>query len=267
PPWWSGGVAGACCQFVTAPLDLIESRMVVDVEKRGLITNLEWAIKRHGFFSLYDGMTAQLMRQLTYSTLRFHLYQMGKQRFDDSRYFQKCLLATFSGGIASSVGIPTELVNTRMHIDRALPKDQRRNYRHVFHGLYRVWSDEGFSALYKGGLFSIMRSSLVTVGQIASYDQAKEFYMRSFHFKHDQTELHVISSVTAAFIYGPLIQPIENFRTLQMTNSGNMSAYFRHLIHFGKRGLFRGLVPCLLRTVPNAIIMFLLFEQFRVRFG
>lgn len=91
--------------------------------------------------------------------------------------------------------------------------------------------------------------------------------MRSFHFKHDEKLLHVISSVTAAFIYGPLIQPIENIRTLQMTNPGKMHEYFRHLLHFGKQGLFRGLVPCLLRSVPNAIIMFLLFEQFRVRFG
>ncbi|XP_017109753.2 mitochondrial dicarboxylate carrier [Drosophila bipectinata] len=267
PPWWGGGVAGACCQLLTAPFDLLETRLVVDKEKRGLIKNMQWAIRKHGFFSLYDGVSAQILRQLTYTTMRFHLYQLGKQRFDDSRYFQKCILATFSGSIASSIGIPIELVNTRMHIDRTLPKDERWNYRHAFHGLYRVCRDEGFLALYKGGLFSIIRSSLSTIGQIASYDQAKEFYMRSFDFKHDQKLLHVISSVTAAIIYGPLIQPIENIRTLQMTHPGGMSDYVRHLLDFGTRGLFRGLVPCLLRSVPNTIIMFLLFEEFRVRFG
>ncbi|KAH8286894.1 hypothetical protein KR018_007282, partial [Drosophila ironensis] len=285
PRWWSGGLAGAFCQTITCPFDLLETRMVSEKKKRTMFSTARFAVKNHGnaqsfsveayylslcirctgFISLYDGLSAKLTRQLTYTTLRFHLYQLGKQEIGENSFFDQILVASLAGSVASIVGIPTELINSRMHVDRVLPADQQRKYRHVFHGLYRVWKDEGWMTLYRGGFFSIFRSSVVTICQNVAYDRA--FYMESFQLDHDRKLLHVLSSVSAAFIYAPIIQPIENVRTLQMTKTGKVHDHVKFLLRLGPRGLFRGLGPCLMRMAPNTVIIFLMFEQLRLHFG
>ncbi|XP_052844230.1 mitochondrial dicarboxylate carrier [Drosophila gunungcola] len=186
---------------------------------------------------------------------------------DPFDWLDKVLVAGVAGCVAGVVGIPTELVNTRMQVNRALPSEKRWNYRHVFHGLYRVTRDEGWKALYRGSFLSLVRSGFITIGQVAAYDQAKEIYMEFLKLKHDNTILHLISSTTAACICVPIIKPIENLRTLKMVNSRGLLSIYAYMLRFGPRGYFRGMVPCLLRMVPNTIITFLSFEQIRVQFG
>jgi len=79
--------------------------------------------------------------------------------------------------------------------------------------------------------------------------------------------LHLISSVTAAFVCGPIIKPIENLRYLRMVDSRRLINSISYMMRFGSRGPFRGMVPYVLRMVPNTVITFLSFEQLRVNFG
>merc|ERR1719150_2095967 len=37
-------------------------------------------VKNEGFFALYNGLSASLLRQLTYSTTRFAIYDVGKKQ-------------------------------------------------------------------------------------------------------------------------------------------------------------------------------------------
>jgi len=42
-----------------------------------------------------------------------------------------------------AAGTPCDLVNVRLQNDMKIPLDQRRNYKNVFHGLYRIARYEG----------------------------------------------------------------------------------------------------------------------------
>ncbi|KAH8296841.1 hypothetical protein KR054_011956, partial [Drosophila jambulina] len=284
PRWWSGGVSGAISQAITTPLDLIESRMVATGKEKGTIKSVQRAIHTHGFLSLYDGLVAQVLRQLTYTTMRFHLYELGKSHVNECSFLVKVSIATLSGCVAGLVGIPLEVVNTRMHVDRALPRYQRRNYRNVFDGLYRMARDEGYRALYSSFVLTCLRSAVTTIGQNAIYDQVKLFlililinvityvqvkeqYMQYFDLEHDSTLLHLMSSVTAVCVFGPVIQPVENIRTIKMVNNLSLRDSISQLMRYGPLGPFRGMVPAMLRLMPNTIITLLLYEKFRVNFG
>lgn len=193
PRWWSGGLAGAVSQSIVAPFDLLETRLVYEKKHYSLLQSASYAIRKHGkqnshsnlfkyihispmiytifflgFISLFDGLSAQILRQLTYTTLRFYLYSRGRE--DKFTFKQKIFLATFSGIVSSSVGIPMELINTRMQMDRVIKDKYKRKYRNVFHGLYRVWKDEGVTGLYTGGSYSLARGALMAIGQNAVYD-------------------------------------------------------------------------------------------------
>jgi len=91
--------------------------------------------------------------------------------------------------------------------------------------------------------------------------------MAWFKLKHDSTFVHLISSITAACICAPIIKPVENLRALKMVNPSGMIGTIAYMMRFGPRGPFRGIVPCVLRMVPNTVITFLSFEQLRVHFG
>lgn len=138
-----------------------------------------------GFISLFDGLSAQILRQLTYTTLRFYLYSRGRE--DKFTFKQKIFLATFSGIVSSSVGIPMELINTRMQMDRVIKDKYKRKYRNVFHGLYRVWKDEGVTGLYTGGSYSLARGALMAIGQNAVYDHVS---LRSSALLSNDNELN-----------------------------------------------------------------------------
>ena len=73
-------------------------------------------IKTQGFFSLYNGMSAALLRQGTYSTVRFAFYEFFKEilieranrnqvnQMNQLPFFQKMLIAGIGGGVGSIFG-------------------------------------------------------------------------------------------------------------------------------------------------------------------
>ncbi len=73
-------------------------------------------IKTTGFMSLYSGLSAALLRQATYSTIRFSVYEtckvillerknQGKMNVStDLPFYQKMFLAGLGGGIGSIFG-------------------------------------------------------------------------------------------------------------------------------------------------------------------
>lgn len=70
-------------------------------------------IKTSGFFSLYNGISAALLRQGTYSTTRFAFYEFAKEvliekgNYKNSNqlpFYQKMIIAGLGGGIGSIFG-------------------------------------------------------------------------------------------------------------------------------------------------------------------
>lgn len=189
---------------------------------------------------------------------------------DDWSFKHKVFVASFSGLVSSSIGIPMELINTRMQIDRVVKEQHKYNYRHVFHGLYRVWQDEGIRGLYRGGSYSIGRGALMGIGQNAVYDHAKMLYVNYYHLD-DGWFLHLISATTSGILCAPLLQPLEVIKTVHMLAGSNflpsMTDKIRFIMRSGPKGFFRGLTASMCRIIPNTIIIFILYEQIRQRFG
>lgn len=103
PKWYFGGCASAMAACLTHPLDLLKVHLQTAKSSRefNLVKRTLKIIEVQGFLALYNGLSASLFRQLTYSTTRFGLYEVLKQSLDeDPRYlsFQtKVVLASISG--------------------------------------------------------------------------------------------------------------------------------------------------------------------------
>lgn len=103
PKWYFGGCASAMAACLTHPLDLLKVHLQTARSSKefNLILRTRKIVEVQGFLALYNGLSASLFRQLTYSTTRFGLYEVLKQSLDqDSRHlsFQtKVVLASISG--------------------------------------------------------------------------------------------------------------------------------------------------------------------------
>merc|ERR1711963_179474 len=129
--WYFGGLASAGAACCTHPLDLLKVHLQTAGKDKsmGLVGMTGSIVRNQGILALYNGLSASLLRQLTYSTTRFAIYDVGKKTLSPNGEpipFMSSLalaaVAGFSGGI---VGTPGDMINVRMQNDIKLPADQR----------------------------------------------------------------------------------------------------------------------------------------------
>ena len=88
-----------------------------------------------------------------------------------------------------------------MQADNTLPMAQRRNYKNVFHALYKISSDEGVLALWKGAGPTVVRAMALNMGMLASYDQSVELFRDKFHLSEAPTIVGKLCNVHVAHNY------------------------------------------------------------------
>lgn len=97
--WYFGGMAGGGAACFTHPLDLLKVTLQTQQEGKLSIFRLTGKIiRQQGVFALYSGISASLLRQLTYTTTRFGLCEIGKQKLGEhAGFLEKILLAGGAG--------------------------------------------------------------------------------------------------------------------------------------------------------------------------
>ncbi|XP_035214347.1 mitochondrial dicarboxylate carrier-like [Stegodyphus dumicola] len=273
--WYFGGLASAGAACCTHPLDLLKVHLQTQQEgKLGIIKNTTNIIRHQGILALYNGLSASLLRQLTYSTTRFGIYEVVKQSVtspgENMPFYKKVLLAAVAGAAGGFVGTPGDMVNVRMQNDIKLPLQQRRNYKHALDGLVQVYAKEGFKKLFSGASMATSRAVLMTIGQISFYDQIKQMLLETVYFS-DNLVTHLTASVMAGAIATTLTQPLDVLKTRAMNAKPGEYKAFWHCVavtaKLGPLGFFKGYIPAFIRLSPQTVLTFIFFEQLRLNFG
>lgn len=79
-----------------------------------------------GVIGLYSGLTASILRQLTYAMTRIALYNEAKKHISMDSFARKVGVATMAGVVGGIVGTPADVVNVRMQTDIKLPPEKRQ---------------------------------------------------------------------------------------------------------------------------------------------
>ncbi|XP_033743482.1 mitochondrial dicarboxylate carrier-like [Pecten maximus] len=273
--WYFGGIASAMAACCTHPADLIKVHLQTQQLEKVKVTSLIGRIiKNDGILGIYNGLSASICRQLTYSTTRFAIYETIKKHLTKDGsvmpFYQKVGTAVVSGALGGFVGTPADLINVRMQNDVKLPVDQRRNYKNAFHGFYRVFREEGIGRMFSGATMASSRAILVTVGQLACYDQIKQTLMNTGYFK-DNVFTHVTSSAVAGTIATVICHPVDVMKTRMMNAPpGHYTGLFacaKDIAKNGPQGFFKGFIPAFVRYGPHTVFIFIFLEQIRQNFG
>lgn len=113
--WYFGGVASAMAAACTHPLDLVKVHLQTQQKKEfGMVSMGIRVWKQDGVLALYNGISASILRQLTYSMTRFGIYETYKQSKDTPLPFsESSLVALASGFCGGVVGNPADMINVR----------------------------------------------------------------------------------------------------------------------------------------------------------
>jgi len=273
--WYFGGLGSAGAACCTHPLDLLKVHLQTQQGGNiGVFSQTSHIIKNHGVLALYNGISASLLRQLTYSTTRFAIYEMAKQSVSPNGekigFGQSLMMAAVAGGCGGIVGTPGDMVNVRMQNDIKLPPDQRRNYKHAIDGLIRVSKEEGFKKLFNGVDWATGRAVLMTIGQLCFYDQIKSLLLGTPYFS-DNLVTHFSASLCAGAIATTMTQPLDVLKTRAMNaKPGEFKGAMDLIRYTGRTGpmaFYKGYIPAFVRLGPQTILTFVFFEQLRMNFG
>ena len=89
---------------------------------------------------------------------------------EELSFIQKAYCALIAGFIGSLVGNPADLALVRIQADARLPLTERRNYKNVVDAFKRITKEEGFFALWRGAIPTVIRAMALNFAMLVSYD-------------------------------------------------------------------------------------------------
>lgn len=240
--------ATACIQ----PVDMVKVRIQITAgtgASTNPITVASNLVKTEGFFSLYNGLSAGLTRQVVYTGARLGLFdkftEMAKGS-DAKLSFAKtsgCALA--AGGIAAVMGNPADLALIRMQADSMLPEAERRGYKHVGHALSSIVKNEGIMGLFAGSVPTATRAMALNFGMLAFNAKSKDILADAGCKKDGAVQLLGASAI-AGFFASFFSLPFDFVKTQVQKQKPDPVT--------GEKP-FKGPVDCAVKTFKNGGIM------------
>ncbi|GAA5989464.1 hypothetical protein JCM11641_007312 [Rhodosporidiobolus odoratus] len=271
-PFWLGGAAASWAAVCTHPLDLAKVRMQTSKGK-GFVGTLRDGIKAEGVIrGAYAGLSASILRQMTYSVTRFGIYDELKKQIA-ARHpgkpvtsVEMALAASVAGAAGGVAGNPADVVLVRMTADAGRPVEQRLGYKHCFDGVLRIVRKEGATALFRGVGPNCARAVLMSASQLSTYDIFKNLIL-STGLIGDGLGLYFASSFMAGTVATTICAPFDVIKTRIMNASGASTSISSIIAHSfkteGASWMFKGWTPAWIRLSPNTIIIFMTLEQLK----
>ena len=205
------------------PFDCMKTRMQLSQEMArtsglkpysSVFDCFKTTLKEEGPRGLYSGLSAGLMRQGTYSTMRLGLYQTFRAKWKEAGYSSNFLsmfcLGGMAGGISAFCTNPVEVALIRMQADGRLPVAERRGYSNVLNAISRVASEEGVLSLWNGVTPTVTRAIVVNSVQMATYDRTKQLLNA---YGVDGFAAFFLASLNAGFLYSLATLPLDISKT------------------------------------------------------
>ncbi|KAJ1962265.1 Mitochondrial dicarboxylate transporter [Dipsacomyces acuminosporus] len=263
----------------THPLDLIKVHLQTSTARtrKSVLRTVRQVVGEMGVLGLYNGLSAALLRQGTYTMTRFAVYDIVKDRLghrDGSPLnTPEIVLATLCSGLAGGiVGNPAEVLNVRMQNDQSLPPELRRNYRNAIHGLLLMVREEGPRSLSIGLAPSLIRATLATASQFVSYDKFKAQLLAAGY--KDSVSVHFAASFMAGLVATTVCSPADVIKSRTMASLRSQPMHQLHspnvwhvcrsiYVSEGLAAFFKGWVPSYIRLCPQLVITFVIYEKLR----
>ncbi|ESQ37754.1 hypothetical protein EUTSA_v10028766mg [Eutrema salsugineum] len=297
---FAGGVAGGVSRTAVAPLERMKILLQVqnphNIKYSGTVQGLKYIWRTEGLRGLFKGNGTNCARIVPNSAVKFFSYEQASEgllylyrRRTKNENAQLTPLLRLGAGatagiIAMSATYPMDMVRGRLTVQTANSPYQ---YRGIAHALSTVLREEGFRALYRGWLPSVIGVVPYVGLNFAVYESLKDWLVKDNPFGLvENNDLTIITRLSCGAIAGTVGQtiayPLDVIRRrMQMVGwkdassvvtgdgrnkaaleySGMIDAFRKTVRHEGFGALYKGLVPNSVKVVPSIAIAFVTYEM------
>lgn len=288
-PFAVASIASCTATTVIQPMDTLKVRLQIASESRGMsgaakesvATTAGRMLKAEGVGAFYNGLSAALLRQFTYGTIRIGVYRyLSEQEMKVNKTVslgKKFSYSMFSGAIGSLFGNPFDVTLVRFQSDSTLPVDQRRNYKSIADAFRRMYAEEGLMVFWKGYLISLMRACAMTSVMLTVNDEVKSRInvIRGVKKSDNVTNLSAaaLSGIACSFASLPFdniktkLQKMKKLPDGSVPYDGVFDCFRKTFRREGLSGFWSGYTTFYFRVAPHAMILLLLEDLLLKKFN
>jgi solute carrier family 25 oxoglutarate transporter 11 len=271
-----GAIAGCTATCFIQPIDMVKVRLQLSGEGgttaiKNPFSMAKLILKEEGALAFYRGLSAGLLRQVTYGMARLGIFRTVSDALKEPgkpvSFSTSIIAGLAAGGLGSMLGTPADLALIRMQADSTLPVAQRRNYKGVFDALSQIIKKEGVLNLWKGNLPTVTRAMALNVGQLSTYDQAKTYFSRQFG---PGNTANISASMVAGFFASFFSLPFDFVKTRiqkqkagadgKLPYNGSIDCVIKTVKQEGPLAFYKGFSTFYIRIAPHAVITLLTLE-------
>ncbi|CAD8086292.1 unnamed protein product [Paramecium primaurelia] len=271
------GIASIVAGGSTYPLDTVKVRLQKEGEAKSVVKKYinilrgsQVIYKEEGLRALYKGLSASLVREATYSTLRLGLYEPFKHMISQDEEKTTIGVKFFAGLMSGSTGAiianPCDVLKIRLQTISS-------HHQSIFAEITHILNHEGILGLYKGTMPNLIRGAILTGTKMATYDQTKQWLKEHFQFK-EGFSLQFVCSFATGLIISITTAPMDLIKTRIMSQdsghkvyNGLMDCTIKTFKQEGLCAFYKGFYPQWLRFGPFNIIQLIVWEQLRTICG
>jgi len=290
-------VSACIAETLTYPIDAVKTRLQlqgqISTEKKtvGALETATRVLRKEGIKGLYAGLSPALVRHVFYSGTRISVYEQLKATLQQQQQQQagglaaqaaqpgvgaKLLMGLTAGAVGQAVAVPADLVKVRMQADAravAAGKQVAPRYQGMADALVKITRQEGVVGLWRGASPAVQRAALVNLGELATYDQAKQAVLAT-GWVGDNVGAHTAASVCSGFFASLVSTPADVVKTRMMGQHATAPLYTSSLDCLiksvraeGVMALYKGFLPTWMRLGPWQLVFWVSYEQLRKAAG
>lgn len=282
-PFFIGGFSACCATCCIQPIDMVKVQIQLQeggaagaTVIRNPVTMAGHLVKNNGPLFLYKGLSAGLLRQMTYGLTRLGIFRTLTNKFApeggtaaDIDFVTKLGCSLTAGGIGALIGTPADAALVRMQADSKLPVEKRRGYKNGLDALFRMAREEGLSGFFTGATPTIFRGLAINVGMLMTYDSFKK-YNASWAGEGTQTN-RFVSGFLSGWVAATVSLPFDFIKTrLQkqapdangvMPYKGVVDCFRKVSAQEGPMALYQGYGTFVVRITPHIMLTWVFMDN------
>ncbi|KJZ77423.1 hypothetical protein HIM_03147 [Hirsutella minnesotensis 3608] len=282
----AGGVAGAVSRTVVSPLERLKILMQVQSAGREAYKLSVWQAlvkmgREEGWRGFMRGNGTNCIRIVPYSAVQFSSYNFYKRNIFESHPGADLapVMRLVCGGIAGITSVfftyPLDIVRTRLSIQSASFAELGQKPKE----LPGMWATMTHMFKTEGGMSALYRGIIPTVAGVAPYVGLNFMVyesVRTYFTPEGEQNPSAVRKLLAGAISGAVAQtctyPFDVLRRrFQINTMSGMGYQYKSITDAirvivrqeGVRGLYKGIVPNLLKVAPSMASSWLSFEMTR----
>lgn len=273
----TGGTAAAISKTAVAPIERVklllqvqdaQKTIAVDKRYKGILDCFSRVAKEQGFWSLWRGNLANVIRYFPTQALNFAFKDTYKRLFmegiNKKEHFWKFFLGNLaSGGAAGATSLcfvyPLDFARTRLAAD--VGKDANREFKGLTDCLVKIFKSDGPIGLYRGFFVSVQGIIIYRASYFGFFDTVKAMVAKDPKKVNFFVAWGIAQVVTVGS--GVTSYPWDTVRRRMMMQSGQKTLLYKNtwdcakkiFKNEGPKAFFKGALSNVFRGTGGALVL------------